>query len=142
LKIAEIMSLTGASKPSIYRWMEKHPKLDQEHDSSLMGHSFPKPMRKEGREVIWDESAVHAWWDANAATVRRHSHEKPTTTIPWAKFREAMLQEPERDFDPASGEEKVIDDMELVQRFEREGAEVRVWFRNVSDAVFFKLRHG
>lgn len=103
---------------------------------------FPKPISKEGREVVWDESAVHAWWNDNAATLGRHPVETPTSTMPWTSFRKVMLSEPRSVENDSNGEVAVVsDDMDLVQRFERQGDQVRLWFRNVGDAVYFKLKH-
>lgn len=142
MKISEVLTLTGATKRSVYRWMEGHPSIAVEDTRSLLGHPFPRPMSKDGREVIWDESAVHAWWNDNAATLGRHPAETPTTTMPWTSFRKVMLSEPQcEEKDSSGGVAFLRDDMELVQRFERQGDQVRLWFRSVGDAVYFKLKH-
>lgn len=142
MKVSDVLSLTGATKRSIYRWMESHPSVAVEDTRSLLGHPFPKPISKEGREVVWDESAVHAWWNDNAATLGRHPVETPTGTMPWTSFRKVMLSEPRSVENDSNGEMAVVsDDMDLVQRFERQGDQVRLWFRNVGDAVYFKLKH-
>ena len=141
MKIADITELTGTTKAAIYRWMEKHPKLNFAHEDTLTGHPFPKPIRKEGREVVWDDDTVIAWWNDNAQVIGRHSGETLSTTIPWTSFRKVMLIPPEIDVNEETGEETVYDDMELVERYRREGKNVRLWFKDVSDAVFFKLKH-
>ena len=142
MKISEVLTLTDATKRTVYRWMEGHPSIPVEDKRSLLGHPFPRPMSKDGREVIWDESAVHAWWNDNAATLGRHPVETPTTTMPWISFRKAMLSEPQCEENDSSGDAAFFrDDMELVQRFERQGDQVRLWFRSVGDAVYFKLKH-
>lgn len=133
MKVSEVLALTGASKPSLYRWMEKHPVLNEQDPHSPRGHPFPKPIKKEGREVIWDGDEVGAWWVANCETVGRQTE---TTTIPWSNYLAAMRATPEPHADGFT------DDMELILKMERVGPDVRLWFRNPSDAVFFKLKHG
>jgi predicted DNA-binding transcriptional regulator AlpA len=141
LKIAEIMKLTKASKPTIYRWMERHPKIVDGDTNSLLGHPFPKPIKKEGRVVLWDEPTVRAWWQANASTVRRHSTEKPSVVLPWRSFREVWLTLPVTSPNTEAEDDQADDDLELIQRFERQGDDVQVWFSTLSDAVKFKLRY-
>ncbi|MFC0307661.1 AlpA family phage regulatory protein, partial [Rhizorhabdus histidinilytica] len=140
MRLGEILNLTGAGKKTLYRWMEKHPTIDTSDPHSLLGHPFPRPTGNAGRAVVWDEKAVHDWWEANSTTVGRHPENAEVTTMSWEKFRKAMLEKPETQVDDNTGEEVFIeDDMALIQRFERQGDEVRLWFRNVTDAVFFKL---
>lgn len=143
MRLADILELTGAAKKTLYRWMEKHPSIDAPHPGSLLGQPFPRPTGNAGRAVLWDEKAVRDWWEANSTTVGRHPENVEATTMSWEKFRTAMLDERETDIDDHTGELIVIyDHMELIQRFERHGDEVRIWFGNVSDAVFFKLKYG
>lgn len=143
MRLADILELTGAAKKTLYRWMEKHPTIGTADPDSLLGHPFPRPTGNAGRAVLWDERAVHVWWEANSTTVGRHPENAEVTTMSWEKFRIAMQVEPETKIDESTGERIVIDDhMEPIQRFERHGDEVRIWFRTVSDAVFFKLSYG
>lgn len=137
--IAEIMTLTGASKPSVYRWMEKHPTLTMADPDSLLGHPFPKPVRKEGRTVHWDDDQVQQWWEANGTTVGRHPEDSPTIVMSWESFRRAMQIAPK--LTPEDGVEVAHDHMDMVQQFQRRDDEVKLWFRNVSDAVLFKLTY-
>lgn len=137
--IAEILELTGASKPSIYRWMDKHPTLAMADPDSLLGHSFPKPVRKEGRTVHWDDDEVRQWWEANGNTVGRHPEDTPTIVMSSESFRRAMQIAPK--MIEVDGEEVVDDHMDMVQQFERRDDEVKVGFRNISDAVLFKLTY-
>lgn len=139
MKIAEILKLTGASKPSIYRWMEKHPTVEVRDKTSHLGHPFPKPREKDGREVIWDDGEVDAWWSVNAGTIGRHPTDGNTITMKWDRFRAAMLVIPQ--VYEEEGVEFIDDDMALVHRFEKDGENVRLWFRDVSDAVLFKLKY-
>ena len=41
----------------------------------------------------------------------------------------------------ANGEEVVDDHMDGLLRFERNGDDVRLWFRDANDAVLFKLTY-
>lgn len=141
MKIADILALTGANKASIYRWMEKHPDAAKPHRDTLLGHPFPRPIGKEGREVIWNEEAVHQWWGANQTVVGRNPSDRILTIMPWESLRSAMLETPES-YRTEDGHEEVNDDMRLVKGWEWvNDHEVRVWFRNATDAVFFKLKH-
>lgn len=142
MRLSEVLELTGAAKKTLYRWMEKHPTIDVADPASPLGHPFPRPVGNAGRAVVWNEEAVREWWAINGTTVGRHPENAETTTIPWSKLRQAMLVPPETYFDDALGREVVDDDMRLVRRYEQEGDEARLWFRNVSDAVYFKLKHG
>lgn len=72
MKTAELMCLVGVSKATIYRWMEKHPSAKTRSSISLLGHPFPRPIEKDGVEVIWDGDAVEAWFSANKEIVGRH----------------------------------------------------------------------
>ncbi len=140
MRTAEILKLTGASKPTLYRWMEKHPTITQPNEHTLLGHPFPKPSGKQGREVIWDDDAVADWWAENRNSVGRHPTEDATsTTMRWERFRAAMLKPPE--VLEENGEEVIDDHMAGVLRFEREGEDVRLWFRDANDAVLFKLTY-
>ena len=139
MNIAEILKLTGASKPSIYRWMEKHPTLAVADPSSPLGHTFPKPRSKVGRTVIWDEHEVRSWWDANSRVIGRHPEEGPTTTMSWERFRAATLIPPQ--ISEVEGEQVIDDHLEVIHKFEREGDNVRLWFRDATDAVIFKLTY-
>ena len=142
MKVGEILALTGATKMTIYRWMERHPNVAVKDENTALGHPFPKPARKDGREVIWDEAAVREWWDANSAFVGRHSEEKASIVMPWSSLRNAMLVQPRSEIDDDTGEARIVeDDMGLVQRYEKQGDQARLWFSNVSDAVLFKLKH-
>ena len=140
VRTAEVLSLTGASKPTLYRWMEKHPTLSAPTEHSLLGHPFPKPSGKEGREVVWDDHAVKRWWADNHGSVGRHpADDGCSTTMQWDRFRSAMMKPPE--VYEANGEEVVDDHMDGLLRFERDGDDVRLWFRDANDAVLFKLTY-
>lgn len=140
VRTADVLKLTGASKPTLYRWMEKHPTLAQQNEHTLLGHPFPKPSGKQGREVIWDDDAVAAWWKENKNSVGRHpTGDATSTTMRWERFRAAMLKPPE--VSEENGEEVIDDHMAGVLRFEREGEDVRLWFRDANDAVLFKLTY-
>jgi predicted DNA-binding transcriptional regulator AlpA len=142
MRLSEILELTGAAKKTLYRWMEKHPTIDTPDPNSMLGHPFPRPVGNQGRAVVWDKEAVTAWWAINSTTVGRHPENAEMTTMPWTKYRAATREPIETMIDEMGREIVLVDDLELVQRFEREGDEVRLWFRNVSDAVFFKLKYG
>jgi predicted DNA-binding transcriptional regulator AlpA len=133
MRLADVLAMTGATKKTLYRWMEKHPTIAEPDPDSTLGHPFPRPSGNEGRAVLWNREAVEAWWALNGATVGRHPENAEMTTMLWLSFRRAMLVNPE---------EGLQDDMALVRRYEREGAEVRLWFQNVSEAVYFKLKYG
>lgn len=139
VKTIEILKLTGASKPTIYRWMEKHPTLDVRDEGSPLGHPFPKPQKKEGREVIWDGDEVRAWWAANARTIGRHPVEGQMITLPWDRYRAATLAAP--DVYEEDGVMIINDHMKSILRIEHEGDQVRLWFRDPTDAVLFKLKY-
>ena len=51
----------------------------------------------------------------------------------------AMMKPPE--VYEANGEEVVDDHMDGLLRFERNGDDVRLWFRDANDAVLFKLTY-
>lgn len=72
MRLNDILVLTGASKKSIYRWMDAHPTIATPDPDSLLGHAFPRPIDQAGRAMVWDEDAVSAWWRENAGTVGRH----------------------------------------------------------------------
>ena len=40
MKIGGILALTGATKVSIYRWMESHPNVTVQDADSALGHPF------------------------------------------------------------------------------------------------------
>ena len=140
MRTAEVLKLSGASKPTLYRWMEKYPTLPQPNEHTLLGHPFPKPSGKQGREVIWDDDAVTAWWAENKNSIGRHpTEDASTTTMRWERFRVAMMKPPEvYDND---GTEVIDDHMAAVLRFERDGDDVRLWFGDPNDAVLFKLTY-
>lgn len=141
-KIADLIRECATGRTTIYRWMEKHPTLDIADPASPLGHPFPKPVGKEGREVLWDASEVSAWWSANSETVGREAR-NPTFLMPWTSYRKAMKDAKRvTKRDEKTGEEIVVsDDLEMVQRYERQGEQVRLWFRDVNDAVYFKLKY-
>jgi hypothetical protein len=144
MKLPEILDKLRVPRRTLYNWMERHPNLPAQDTKSLLGHPFPKPAHKVGRDNVWDAAAVMSWWDANAKTVGRHPEESPTFVMQWDQFRKAMQREPERWTTEEDGEtvEHVEDDMAMVQRFERISAkEVRLHFRDSTDAVLFRLKY-
>lgn len=138
--IGDVLKLTGVGKATIYRWMNRHPTMRTGRPDSLGGHPFPKPLRKKGREVLWDKSVVESWWTANKDLVGRHPDESNIIIMPWPKFREAMLKRP-RLLRMEDGSEVIEDDMDMVESFDRKLDDVRVRFRSVEDAVWFKLKY-
>ena len=50
LKRKEVETLTGLSRSSLYRWIERG--------------QFPKPLRLSTRTVRWEESTIHDWMKA------------------------------------------------------------------------------
>lgn len=143
MRLNDVLQLTGAAKKTLYRWMEKHPAIDTPDPNSALGHPFPRPTGSAGRAVVWDEMDVRAWWSANGKTVGRHPPNAETLVMSWEKFRKAMLEAPLTEANEQGEPVTITDNMLLVQRFERAGDdEVHLWFRNVSDAVFFKLNYG
>lgn len=140
VRTAEVLSLTGVSKPTLYRWMDKHPTLSVATEQSSLGHPFPKPSGKEGREVIWNDDAVKSWWADNRGSVGRHpSDDLCFATMDWKRFRAAMLTPPE--VYEEKGQEVVDDHMDGLLRFERDGDKARLWFRNADDKVMFVLTY-
>ena len=137
--IAEVLELTGVGKASLYRWMSEHPTLAKADADSQVGHPFPKPTRKQGREVLWNEDVVKNWWEANSTLVGRHP-EGCTVVMPWPRFRKAMLKRP-RVFSNDDGSEIVEDHMDMVESFDRRLDDARVRFRSVEDAIWFKLKY-
>lgn len=140
MKIADIMNLTSASKATIYRWMESHPTLTVADPSSPLGHSFPKPFKKEGRVVIWDGAEVEEWWRANERTIGRHPEESTVIEMPWDRFRLAM-QKPPAVYEDEDGNEIVEDHMAGVIKYEARDGIARIWFHDLNDAVLFKLTY-
>ena len=141
MRLADVLALTGATKKTLYRWMERHPTIATPDPNSKLGHSFPRPYGNQGRAVLWDEAAVSQWWNDNSTTVGRHPENAEVTEIAWDAFRTAMLMQPNCYHDQESGEDVVEDDMALVMRFERRGDDAILTFKNVSDAVYFKLKY-
>lgn len=140
-KLSDVMHHTGTGKTTIYRWMQKHPTLEYPHMGSLAGALFPQPAGKDGRVVYWDADKVRAWWAANEDIVGRES-KNAVIVIPWESFRQAMV-EAERltEVNPDTGEDVVVSDDNLLwHRVERHGDEARMWFNEVNDAVYYKLK--
>jgi predicted DNA-binding transcriptional regulator AlpA len=137
-----VLALTGASLATLYRWMERHPKLTEAEPDSPRGHAFPKPIGKEGREVIWDESAVDAWWTANADSVRRDLREKPVITLTPARFGEVMGTLT-RSIDEEDSERRETRrrDFLSIRGIDPRGDQVRLTFDSISDAMLFKLKY-
>ena len=138
--IADVLQLTGVGKATIYRWMNRHPVLSVTDPTSPLGSPFPKPKRKQGREVLWDRAQVENWWGANAESVGRHPGESATIVMPWASFRKAMLTKPRR-FKEDDGTERVEDDFDKIKEFSRLLDDVRVRFETVDDAVLFRMKY-
>ena len=143
MKLPEIIETLAVPRRTIYSWMDKHPNVSEQDDKSLLGHPFPKPTHKEGRENVWDDATVHRWWDDNCKTVGRHPLEPAWFDMPMSRYLEVMrAYKPSRWTDDATGDERVEDDMLLVQQAEQMGHDsIRLTFRNASDAVLFKLKH-
>jgi len=146
MRIDDIMKLTGASKATIYRWMEKHPTLETldssanaPFNSAPLGAPFPRPQRKEGRAVIWDEGEVHEWWQANESHIGRHPEQSNVIDLGYDRFRAAMSH-PVDVYEDDDGNEVIEDPMASIARFEREGDQVRIWFADATDAVLFKIK--
>lgn len=138
--IADILKLTKVGKATIYRWIDRHPTMVVADLSSLTGHPFPRHVRKEGREVLWDAAEVEKWWAANADIVGRHPSDGPTVIMKWEKFRQAMMKRP-REFEAEDGTVTVEDDMEMVVEFSRLLGNVRVKFASLDEAVLFRLKY-
>jgi predicted DNA-binding transcriptional regulator AlpA len=144
MKLPEILDKLKVPRRTLYNWMERHPNLPEKDTKSLLGHPFPKPTNKVGRDNIWDDAAVMSWWDANAKTVGRHPEESPTFVMEWDQLRDAMQRPPKRWTTEQKGEtiHHVDDDMAMVQRYERLNAnEVRLHFRDSTEAVLFRLKY-
>lgn len=147
MRIADIMELTGASKATIYRWMDRHPTLASgsklsavgESEGALPGTTFPKPERKEGRVVIWNENEVLEWWKANEDHIGRHPEESHIIELPYARYRAAMSY-PVKVHEDEDGNQVVEDYMASVTKTERNGDLVRIWFADITDAVLFKIK--
>lgn len=145
MRIDEIMNLTGASKATIYRWMERHPTLGgldgagAELANGLLGVPFPRPQRKEGRAVIWDEGEVRQWWDANESHIGRHPEQSNMIELPYERYRAAMSY-PVDVYRDDDGNEVIEDPMASITKIEREGSQVRIWFADATEAVLFKIK--
>lgn len=144
MKIAEIAMLTEAKPRTIYRWMDHHPSVPNPQADSLLGHPFPKPIGKEGREVIWDEAGVHAWWEANRSWLGRHPQEGESTVVSDNGFLTAMSEQVEEYIpDPTTNSLLPVHPLAKIEAVERIApGKLRVTFRTVADAVEFKLRWG
>lgn len=140
MRLNDILALTGASKKSIYRWMDAHPTITIPDPDSLLGHPFPRPVNRAGRAMVWDADAVSAWWRENAGTVGRHPEEAAVIEIGYRSFRRATLMPPAR-FSNDDGSVAVEDDLATIRKVEMNGDKVRIWFRAVSDAVLFKVKY-
>jgi predicted DNA-binding transcriptional regulator AlpA len=55
--IAEIISMTGFSRPTLYRWMS--------HPVTHRIPRFPRPINQPCKPAKWDEHEVRAWWEQN-----------------------------------------------------------------------------
>lgn len=86
MRLNDILALTGASKKSIYRWMDAHPTITIPDPDSLLGHAFPRPVDQAGRAMVWDADAVSAWWRENAGTVGRHPVLKHNATFVHSRY--------------------------------------------------------
>lgn len=140
MKLKDLLSLTGASKKSIYRWMESHPTIDCPDPDSLLGHPFPRPVERDGRAMVWDAEAVNAWWRQNAGTIGRHPEDAAVIEMGFRSFRRASLKEPKR-FQNDDGSVTIEDDIALIRKLEVHGDTVRLWFHSVGDAVMFKVKY-
>lgn len=146
MRIDDIMKLTGASKATIYRWMERHPTIASDDPSSaagfddgVLGSPFPKPERKEGRAVFWNEDQVHQWWQANSNYLGRHPEESNVIELPYARYRAAMSH-PVDSYEDEDGNQVIDDPIASVTRYERHGEQARVWFADATDALLFKIK--
>lgn len=140
MKLRDILALTGASKKSIYRWMEAHPTISVPDPDSLLGHAFPRPADRDGRAMVWDAEAVSAWWRQNGGTIGRHPEDAAVIEIGYRSFRRATLMQPVT-FENDDGSAAVEDDIASIRKFEVHGDKVRIWFGSVGDAVMFKLKY-
>lgn len=138
MTIDDVLKMTKVSKPTLYRWMESHPKLSDAGEDSLLGHTFPKPEAKDGRTVLWSRKNVEAWWADNKAVVGRHPTEPSIIVIPWAVYRNATLTKPKAH--EVNGQVMIDDHMAKIRRAEKQGDQVKLWFGEIEDAVMFKLR--
>ena len=140
MKLLEIMARLRVPRRTIYSWMEKHPNVSQQDDKSLLGHPFPKPTHKDGRDNVWDNAAVNGWWTDNAKTVGRHPVVGTTIIMPWKRYREAM-QVPPRIITSENGDEIIEDDIALIEDASVRFGDVRLRFRSADDAILFKLKY-
>ena len=140
MDVADVLALTGVSKPTLYRWMEKHPTSVEPSGTSERGKPFPKPVRKDGRTVLWSADEVNGWWRANRRSVGRHPQQKTIVSVPMSAFREAMRAVPEEY--EKDGQMVVVDHIAAIRRFEanRDDDEVKLWFDDAFDAAEFMLR--
>jgi len=143
MKLPEILEKLGVPRRTLYSWMERHPNVKQADPNSPLGHPFPKPTHKEGRDNVWDDEAVEAWWQVNRPTIGRHPTERPVVIMPFASFRKAWETPPsvETYIDNDGKEQTIVEDhMRMVRDYRTHMDDVRITFDSIEDAIWFKLR--
>lgn len=55
IRLDEVMHLTGASRPTIWRWAKNHP-------------TFPKPFKLSESITCWDAAEIRDWLIARKAS--------------------------------------------------------------------------
>ncbi len=144
MKKPDILNLTGASLPTLNRWMRQHPKLKQPDENSLAGHPFPKPASKEGKTLVWDDDIVRDWWAANEKLVGRHTQESATISLSSERFGSVIFQltrPHDQENETVHQAQRRLDDYDKIKSTVREDNHVRLIFDSVDDAIHFKLKY-
>ena len=137
MKKPQILEMLGVTNSTLYRWMERHPQIATPDPETAAGHPFPRPLRKEGRELIWDQAAVMEWWDANRPVIGRHPVERPSVRMSFSRFAAIILK-----IEESWGERPAwVEHYDSIDWVDKDGRDAVIWFRTVNDAVTFNLSH-
>jgi predicted DNA-binding transcriptional regulator AlpA len=138
--MAEVLQVARISSATLYRWMKQHPADVMPDPNSQRGHPFPRPVRKTGKQVIWDADKVRTWLKDNIEILAQ-PREKPTITLTWERLLAGLRSGQTKAAEEALGAHQSAADLAGIVSIENLGTDARVRFRSINEAVTFNLTY-